>query len=159
MAELGDDVEFEGGDAQASKTIPAQASSVRKNGYILIKNRPVKVVEMSTSKTGKHGHAKIHFVGIDIFTGKKYEDIVPSTHNLDVPHVQRKEYQLLDISDDDFLSIMDECSELRDDIRLPAGDLGADIKARFDKGEQILVTVLKAMEEEMAISCKAMPTK
>ena len=32
--------------------------------------RPCKIVEMSTSKTGKHGHAKVHMVAIDIFTGK-----------------------------------------------------------------------------------------
>ncbi|PWA78802.1 hypothetical protein CTI12_AA211460 [Artemisia annua] len=41
------------------------------------------VVEVSTSKTGKHGHAKCRFVAIDIFNGKKLEDIVPSSHSCD----------------------------------------------------------------------------
>uniref|UniRef100_A0A5B6ZHU9 Eukaryotic translation initiation factor 5A n=1 Tax=Davidia involucrata TaxID=16924 RepID=A0A5B6ZHU9_DAVIN len=91
-------------DAGASKTYPQQAGTIRKNGYIVTKGRACKVVEVSTSKTGKHGHAKCHFVGIDIFNGKKLEDIVPSSHNCDVPHVNRTDYQLIDISEDGFVS-------------------------------------------------------
>jgi len=44
----------------------------------------MQVVEVSTSKTDKHGHAKCHFVANLILHVKKLEDIVPSFHNYDV---------------------------------------------------------------------------
>jgi translation elongation factor P/translation initiation factor 5A len=51
-------------------------------------------MNMSTSKTGKHGGAKIHLTAIDIFTGRKYEEIFSSTENIDVPIVAKGEYQV-----------------------------------------------------------------
>ncbi|XP_064968358.1 eukaryotic translation initiation factor 5A-4 isoform X3 [Musa acuminata AAA Group] len=109
-------------DAGASKTYPQQAGTIRKNGYIVIKGRACKVVEVSTSKTGKHGHAKCHFVGIDIFNTKKLEDIVPSSHNCDVPHLTRTDYQLIDISEDGFVSLLTENGNTKDDLRLPTDE-------------------------------------
>ena len=43
------------------------------------------VMSISTSKTGKHGHAKASFVAMDIFTGRRYEDSQPTSHNVAVP--------------------------------------------------------------------------
>jgi len=88
-----------------------QCSALRKNGHVVIKGRPCKIVDMSTSKTGKHGHAKVHLVAIDIFTGKKLEDLCPSTHNMDVPNVTRREYQLVSLPHQSrTLQTLDPCS-------------------------------------------------
>lgn len=62
---------------------------------MVIKSRPCKIVDVSTSNTGKHGHAKVLLVGLDIFTSKKYEEVIPSTHEVDVPNVSRTEYKLV----------------------------------------------------------------
>ncbi|GFS22840.1 eukaryotic translation initiation factor 5A [Elysia marginata] len=144
---------FEGADAGASSTYPQQCSALRKNGYVVLKNRPCKIVEMSTSKTGKHGHAKVHLVGIDLFTQKKYEDICPSTHNMNVPNVKRTDYQLVNITEG-YLSLMDDAGEVRDDLKVPDTDLGKEIVEKFENDESILVTVMKAMDEEMAVGTK-----
>merc|ERR1711872_332125 len=154
MGDLEND-DFSGADAGASDTFPMQCSALRKGGFVMIKNRPCKIVEMSTSKTGKHGHAKVHLVALDIFTGKKLEDICPSTHNMEVPNVKRKDYQLIGM-DDDFLSLMDDSGDTRDDLKCPAddSDVGKEVRNAIDSEADILVTVLSACGEECVIATK-----
>ncbi|KAG2322688.1 hypothetical protein Bca52824_015901 [Brassica carinata] len=152
---------FESSDAGASKTYPQQAGNIRKGGYIVIKGRPCKVVEVSTSKTGKHGHAKCHFVAIDIFTSKKLEDIVPSSHNCDVPHVNRVDYQLIDISEDGFyVSLLTDNGSTKDDLKLPTDEaLLTQLKSGFEEGKDIVVSVMSAMGEEQMCALKEVSPK
>ncbi|ORX74739.1 initiation factor 5a [Linderina pennispora] len=147
---------FESSESGASLTYPMQCSALRKNGFVVIKGRPCKIVDMSTSKTGKHGHAKVNMTAIDIFTGKKLEDMSPSTHNMEVPNVKRNEYTLVDISGG-FLSLMDDNAEMKEDVALPSNELGTDLEAAFGEGRDILVTVLSAMNEEAVVSFKDAP--
>ncbi|KAJ3281998.1 translation initiation factor eIF-5A [Rhizoclosmatium globosum] len=146
---------FEAVGAGASLTYPMQCSALRKNGHVVIKGRPCKIID-STSKTGKHGHAKVNLTAIDIFTGKKMEDVSPSTHNMEVPNVSRTEYNVLDV-EDGFLSLLNEDGSTKDDVKVPEGDLGAQIEKDFAAGKDISVTVIKAMGEEAVIAVKDAP--
>merc|ERR1711865_388197 len=78
------------------------------------------VAEVTSSKTGKHGHAKCHIVAIDIFTGKKYEDLCPASHNMEIPFVTRMQYQLLTADESSGeVSLLLESGETKDDLNLP----------------------------------------
>jgi translation initiation factor 5A len=160
MADHVDEETFEFADAGAAATVPMQCSALRKGGHVVLKGRPCKVVEMSTSKTGKHGHAKVNLVGIDIFNGRKYEDMSPSTHNMEVPVVKRKDYELLSIDEEGFVSLLDETLGTKEDLKLPEGELGQQIREAFDKeGDNgILVTVVSAMGEEAILAFKNKPS-
>merc|ERR1712063_167146 len=111
---------FESTESGASHTYPQQAGEIRKGSHLMIKGFACKCVEVSTSKTGKHGHAKAHIVAIDIFSGKKYEDLCPTSHNLDVPFVNKTEYQVLNADEDEGnVSLLLENGETKDDLNLP----------------------------------------
>ncbi|GAA5915564.1 uncharacterized protein JCM6883_004232, partial [Sporobolomyces salmoneus] len=83
------------------------------------------------------GHAKVHLVAIDIFTGKKMEDLSPSTHNMDVPNVARTEYQLVNI-DDGFLNLMTNDGTSKDDVKVPDSEVGQQIEEAFEDGKDLL---------------------
>lgn len=122
----------------------------------MLQGFPCRVVDMSTSKAGKHGHAKATIVGIDLFTGKKYEDSCPSTHNMETPVVKKQEYTLIDIADDGFVSLLLDSGETKEDLKLSEDEDDAEtmakLKADFQAGKSLLVTVIAAMGKEKIIS-------
>merc|ERR1712134_66923 len=85
----------------------------------MLKSKPCQIDNISTSVTGKHGNAKCHIIGHDIFEGKRYEEIVPSTTTLTVPRVIFKQCYLVNIDQDGFLELHYDES-IRTDLK--AGD-------------------------------------
>lgn len=59
---------------------------------------------------------------------------------MDVPHVKREDYQLSDISDDGYLTLMGDNGDLREDLKVPEAELGAQLRSEFDSGKELLVT-------------------
>lgn len=85
---------------------------------------------------------KVNLVAIDIFTGKKYTDICPSTHNMQVPIVTKTEMMVVDVvAARDYISLMEDNGSLRSDLRLPEGDLATDIRTKYDglRDDQMLM--------------------
>jgi len=123
----------------------------------MIKGKPCKVLSISVSKTGKHGHAKCNFTAVDIFTGKKLEDMIPSSHGTTVPLVNKSEWEIIDIEEDGALTLMDEGGEQKTDLNLPnyPDTLAEEIKTAWDGGEnQVMVTVQAAVDIEQIIAYK-----
>eukprot|EP00171_Calliarthron_tuberculosum_P008312 IDg8312t1 len=127
--------------------------ALKKGSHVVIKGCPCKIVDYSTSKTGKHGHAKANIVAVDIFTGKKLEDISPTSHNMMSPIVTRKDFQLIDVDEEGFVTIMDERHETRSDLVLDveSNEIHKKVKADFDEEKDLLVTVLSAMGTEKSL--------
>lgn len=54
---------------------------------------------------------------------------------------------------------MDQAGRLRDDIRIPEGELGKEIVERWEKEEDLTVTVLEGMNKNKPVSVRATPHK
>ena len=123
----------------------------------MIKERPCKIVEVTTSKPGKHGHAKANIVAVDIFNGKKMEDCTPSSHNMNVPIVTRNEYLLIDVTDDGYLMMMDDNNNEKNDLKLPEKEdleLCTKIRDMFDSGKNLMIGVISACGMELVNTVK-----
>ena len=150
---MSDDDTFENVDAGSSHTFPAAAGDLKKGDHVCIKGFPCRIVDVSTSKTGKHGHAKANITAIDIFTGKKYEEVSPTSHSLPAPFVKKVEYLLVDITDDR-LNVLDDDNEEQVFPYPPDEDLMKRIKEAFDDGKEVSVTVTSAMGTDQVMDLK-----
>lgn len=136
---------------------PEDVGDIKKSDFVVLNGRPLKVVEVTHAKPGKHGHAKVHLIGIDIFTGRRCEDVRPAGHTIQVPKVGKKDYLVINVANDGYVTLLDEDScKIRSDLKLTEdSDLARRLLDKFDEGEgQIKVTVLKALGEEQIMAFK-----
>lgn len=161
------DFDMASGDAGAAETVPIKAGELKKGSMCMLKGFPCKIIDISTSKTGKHGHAKANITGLDCFTGKKYNEVCPTSHNMNQPVLFRSEWMLSDIMDDT-LSLMNEAGEMKEDLDLPRESTGElskmsiQIKETFKtcpSSKMTHVVVLAAMGKEQVIDVMVKESK
>eukprot|EP01102_Stenamoeba_stenopodia_P006303 TRINITY_DN1727_c0_g2_i1.p1 TRINITY_DN1727_c0_g2~~TRINITY_DN1727_c0_g2_i1.p1 ORF type:complete len:163 (-),score=56.19 TRINITY_DN1727_c0_g2_i1:84-572(-) len=151
-----------------------KANDIRIGSYMVVKQHPCKVVEVNKSKTGKHGSGKIRFVCLDIFTKKKYEEFTPSQSNVEVPEVEKTEYQVesirtptaaeahsrYDHEDDQEFEDHEKicvCKSKKGEVKefpMPAGafkEIGDKLMAALAEGKKPIVTAYSAMGKEAIV--------
>lgn len=72
------------------------------------------------------------------------------------PIVNRKDYQLIDIDEEGYITVMDEKNTTRSDLRLDVEgeEVHKKVKDEFEEGKDLIVTVLSALGKEKVIGHK-----
>ncbi|MCX6709097.1 MAG: translation initiation factor IF-5A [Candidatus Woesearchaeota archaeon] len=94
------------------------AGTIKENSYILIEGAACKVVSFEVSKSGKHGHAKVRMVAIGLLDNKKREINLPAHDNVEVPIVEKKSAQVLNVTNN-IANVMDEETYETFDLQIP----------------------------------------
>ncbi len=86
------------------KLIPATLA--KPGSTILWEGQPCVVKSNDMSKTGKHGHMKCRMEVVGILDGKKRIGVVPGDDKLEVPMVEKRRAQVLNVMESR-VSVMD----------------------------------------------------
>ncbi|MEM3587352.1 MAG: translation initiation factor IF-5A [Candidatus Jordarchaeaceae archaeon] len=82
-----------------------EASHLKVGSYLIIDDAPYRVVSTATSKSGKHGHAKVRLVAVNLFDDTKRDLVLPGDSKVDVPIIDKKNGQVISIGEN--VMIMD----------------------------------------------------
>jgi translation initiation factor 5A len=110
--------------------------TLKKGDTIIIDGHPCKISDMSTSRPGKHGHAKVNLMAVGMLDGKKRNLVMPGHDRVEAPIVEKKNAQVLSISGNT-ANVMD--SETYETFEMTIPD---ELKAEVHEGSEVLYWVL-----------------
>ena len=108
------------------------ASAIKKGSYIVVDGVACRVASAESSKSGKHGHAKVRIVAIGLLDNKKRDIVMPAHDNVEVPIIEKKTAQVLSISGE-MANIMDSETYETFDLKIPE-----ELKDKVIENAQIL---------------------
>lgn len=121
------------------------ATEMRVNTFLIIDGVAHQVKKTDVSKTGKHGHAKVRFEALNVFTGKKKVMVVPGHDKFEVPMIDKRKGQVLSILDG-VATIMDTESFENLEIKIPEDIEGIEENTEVEywdiEGDKIIKRVL-----------------
>ena len=76
----------------------SSAKELKEGKYVIIEDIPCRIVNIDSSKPGKHGAAKMRVTGIGVFDGQKKMLLVPSNADVEVPIIERQTAQVVAVN-------------------------------------------------------------
>lgn len=119
-----------------SETKLVSVGTLKKGDTIIIDGIPCKIVDTSTSRPGKHGHAKVNMMAVGMIDGKKRNLVMPGHDKVEAPIVEKKTAQVLSISGDK-ANVMDMETYETFDIDIPE-----EFKDQLAEGKEVLYWTL-----------------
>ncbi len=121
------------------------ATEMRVGTFLLLDGVAHQVKKMDISKTGKHGHSKVRFEAINIFSGKKKVQVVPGHDKFEVPMIDKRNGQVLSVSGN-IASVMDNENFENLDLEIGEGveGIGEGVEVEYwdIEGEKLLKRAL-----------------
>ena len=102
------------------------AGSLQKGNYVVMDGVACIVSDVSISRPGKHGHAKVNFSGVGVLDGKKRNMVLPGSDNVEIPIIDKRNAQVLSVHGDS-CNVMDSESFESFDLSIPQ-ELAGDVK-------------------------------
>lgn len=112
------------------------AGSIKEGDCLVIEGSACKAVEVLTSKSGKHGHAKMRITAVGLTNDKKRVIVLPAHDNVEVPIIEKRSAQVLSISGE-HANIMDSETYETFDLKIPE-----ELKGQVVEGCGILYWVI-----------------
>ena len=114
------------------ETKPVSVSTIKKGSNVVIEGAPCRVVDVQTSRPGKHGHAKCRIEAVGILDDKKRMVVMPGHDTVETPVIGKKTAQVLSITGD-MANVMDIETYETFDMKIPD-----ELKAEVREGCQVL---------------------
>jgi translation initiation factor 5A len=102
-----------------SEKIFAVAKDLKVGKYVMVEDIPCKVVNIESSKPGKHGSAKMRITAIGIFEGQKKTLLTPGDADVTIPIIDRAAVQIMSVSGNS-AQVMDSKTYEIYDIEIPS---------------------------------------
>lgn len=112
-----------------------EVRELKEGRYMLIDGEPCKIINISTSKPGKHGEAKSNIDAVGIFDNRKRNIVHPVKHKVQVPMIDKRKAQILSISGDE-VQLMDLDNYETFQLSIPE-----EYKGQLTAGEEIMYMI------------------